>query len=374
MGARMTRVTPRSTRLALMLAMPAFALGMLAAPPKAEAVPDHFYGVVAQALMTDEEYNLMNRAGVGTLRLQIGWPVVQAGKGRCQAGAAAGVCDWRLYDLLAGDAAERGIELFPYLLNVPPYIAKDPETPPVRSKRAKKGWSKFVTAAAKRYGPGGTYWETVFPLEHPGAKPKPIKRWQVWNEPSAQPFWHPKPRPREYGKLVKITSRALTKVDKDAYIVLAGLFGTPTVGIDQPDFIRAVYRTPRVERYFDAVAIHPYGPNIARVKFQVKWALDEIKRAGDRKADLWISEIGWASDRLHNQLGVGKKGQARMLRKALKLFKRKRSGWNIEAVNWYAWQDTDAEGFCDFCRRSGLINVKGETKPSYDAFRKIARR
>ncbi len=352
--------------LATMIATTAVAAAC-AAP--AQAVPERFYGVVAQGGFDQGDFTLMEEAEVGTLRVQLGWPIVQGAEGRCQAGAQVGVCDWRLYDELAGLAAERGIELFPYLLNVPSFIANDAEKPPIHNKRARQGWTDFVQAAAKRYGPGGVYWETVFPITHPLADPVPIEHWQIWNEPSAEPFWHPKPKPREYGKLVKLTSKAITDVDPGAYIVLAGLFGTPTIGIDQPEFLRGLYKVPKIERYFDSVAIHPYGPDLDRVKFQVDWALDEMRRAGDQKADLWISEIGWASDHLHNQLGVGRKGQAKMLKKSFGLFRKKQKAWNIEAVNWYAWQDTDQAGFCDFCRRSGLVNINQEPKPAYDAFR-----
>jgi hypothetical protein len=358
-------------RTTLLLALLIAAFAALASPAQAAKPP--FYGVVTQLPLSDHEDDLMKQAGVGSLRVQMGWPLVQAQEGRCQAGAQTGICDWAAYDQLIGGLAARGIETFPYLLNTPPFIANDPNAPPVRSKRARDGWSEFVEAAAKRYGPGGTYWSSLYPLQYPLADPVPIRHWQVWNEPSAQPFWKPKPKTREYAKLVKLTSKAITSVDEDAYIVLAGLFGTPTVGIDQPDFIRGLYKVPKIERYFDAVAVHPYGPDLDRVKFQVDWALDEMRRAGDRKADLWISEIGWASDRVHNQLGVGKKGQAKMLTKSFKLFKKKRKKWNLVAVNWYAWQDVESEGFCDFCRRSGLIDLNQQPKPAYDAFRDAAK-
>jgi hypothetical protein len=360
-------------RIRSLLAASLLAAGIAAgAAAPAQAVPDHFFGVVAQGLPPDSDFDLMQEAGAGTLRLQLGWPQVQSVEGRCQAAAQVGVCDWRAYDQIVGNAAARGIEAFPYALNTAHFIANDPDIPPVRSKEAREGWTGFLAAAAKRYGPGGAFWETVYPIDHPLADPVPIRHWQIWNEPSAQPFWHPKPKPREYAKLVKMSSKAITGVDPTAYIVLAGLFGTPTVGIDQPRFLRKLYATPKIERYFDAVAIHPYGPDLDRVRFQVDWALDEMKRAHDRKADLWISEIGWASDHVHQQLGVGRKGQAKMLRKSFDLFRRNRRQWNLEAVDWYAWQDTDASGYCDFCRRSGLINVSGEPKPSYDAFKREA--
>lgn len=360
-------------RKTFVLAIALAAFAALAAAP-AQAAKPPFYGVVTQEPLSDHEDDLMRDAGVGTLRVQLGWPLVQSAEGHCQASAATGVCDWTSYDRLVGGLASRGIETFPYLLNVPGFIATDPNTPPVRSKRARNAWSDFVEAAVKRYGPGGAYWDTAYPLEHPLADPVPIRHWQVWNEPSAEPFWKPKPKTREYGKLVKLTSKAITSVDEDAYVALAGLFGTPTVGIDQPDFIRGLYRVKKIERYFDAVAIHPYGPDLDRVEFQVDWALDEMRRAGDRKADLWISEIGWASDHVHKQLGVGRKGQAKMLEKSFELFRKKRAKWNLVAVNWYAWQDVDGSGFCDFCRRSGLIDVQKEPKPSYEAFRRQAAR
>lgn len=357
---------------AILAALAASLAGAATLATPSHALPANFYGVVAQGAFTEADYDRMSEAGVGTVRAQFTWPVIQQAEGRCQADAQVGVCDWSVYDDLVGDLASRGIEFFPYLLNVPRFVARDPDTPPVRSKRARNAWTGFVEAAAKRYGPGGAYWETVYPVDHPLADPIPIENWQIWNEPSAAPFWHQEPKPREYGKLVKITSRAITGIDPDAYIVLAGLFGTPTIGIDQPEFLRKLYKVPRIERYFNAVAIHPYGPDLARVRFQVDWALDEMRRADDRRAGLWISEIGWASDRLHNQLGVGRKGQARMLKKSFRMFRDKRREWNIEAVNWYAWQDTDDQGFCDFCRRSGLVNVDREPKLSYDAFRELA--
>ena len=344
------------------------------AAPSAGAAPPRFYGVVTQGALTGTDFDLMRSAGVGTLRVQFGWPVVQSSAGDCQADQQVGVCDWRHYDELIGNAAARGVQVFPYLLNSPKFISDDHNTPPVRSQEAKQGWSDFVSAAVQRYGPNGAYWSSLYPVEHPGAGAIPITDWQVWNEPSAKPFWSPKPKVSEYAELVKLTSQTITAVDPDAYIALAGVFGTPTVGIDLPKFLRSLYKVKGIERYFDAVAVHPYSPNIAGVKLQVDWALDEMRRAGDRNADLWISELGWTSDRSQKPYGVGQKGQAKMLNKAFQLFERKRRAWNLRAVNWYAWQDTNEPGFCDFCLRSGLVSVDREPKPSYDAFQKLAGR
>lgn len=359
-------------RVATVVAALAF---VLAAAAPASAAPRDFYGVVTQAGLAGSDYDLMREAGVGTLRFQLTWPVVQGTEGSCDPTGATGTCDWGPYDRVIGEAAARGVQAFPYLLNTPDWVAADREDPPVRTEQARRAWSDFVAAAVGRYGPGGVYWSTAFATDHPGASAVPIEDWQVWNEPSATPFWHPKPNAREYGELVELTSTAITGVDPDAYIVLGGVFGTPIQeigGIPARKWIRKVYRTPGIERHFDAVAIHPYGPDLEKVKMQVGWARDEMRKAGDRGADLWISEIGWASDHVHNQLGVGRKGQAKMLRKMYRMFARKRDEWNVESVDWYAWQDIDSEDYCDFCRRSGLVDVQQRPKPSFDAFKEVA--
>ncbi len=245
----------------------------------------------------------------------------------------------------------------------------------MRSATARDAWSGFVEAAVERYGPGGAYWATNYPVDHPGADPVPIEQWQVWNEPSADAVLGSE---TEAGRV-----RGARQADLEGdHGCRPGCLRGPRRALRHADrgvggialrkFLRAFYKTPKIERYFDSAAIHPYGPDLKRVRFQVEWARDEMKRAGDRNADLWISEIGWASDRLHNQLGVGPQGQAKMLTKMFKMFREKRSKWNIAGVSWYAWQDTDSPGFCDFCRRSGLVDVNNQRKPSYDAYAKLA--
>ena len=121
-------------RTILVFATLTAALAVVAASP-AQAAKPPFYGVVTQTPLSEHEDDLMKQAGVGTLRVQLGWPIVQAPEGRCQASAQVGVCDWAAYDSLIGGLAERGIEIFPYLLNVPGFIAKNPNTPPMRSRR-----------------------------------------------------------------------------------------------------------------------------------------------------------------------------------------------------------------------------------------------
>ena len=58
--------------------------------------------------------------------------------------------------------------------------------------------AQFVKQAILRYGPRGTFW-----TENPTLPRKPLRTWQVWNEPNFK-YFVAKPNPAEYGRLVKL--------------------------------------------------------------------------------------------------------------------------------------------------------------------------
>jgi hypothetical protein len=64
----------------------------------ASAAPRGFYGVVAQGNFNDTDFELMQRAGVETLRFQLTWPQVQPTGGPCEPSSDSGTCDWSEYD------------------------------------------------------------------------------------------------------------------------------------------------------------------------------------------------------------------------------------------------------------------------------------
>ena len=68
-------------------------------------------------------------------------------------------------------------------------------------------WSSFLKAAVARYGAGGTFWG-----ENPTVPSKPVKAWQIWNEPNFK-YFVAHPNPTEYGKLVKLSSTAIKAID-----------------------------------------------------------------------------------------------------------------------------------------------------------------
>ena len=374
----------RAGRRAGALALGALVLAALVpvAPASAAGAPPEFYGVVSQAGLAAEDFASMKQNGINVMRIQLSWKKVQPTEGECESSLPVppdvGVlvtCDWRYYDRIFGGAAAAGVELMPYVLNVPPWISEHENAPPIRSDEERQAWSDWLGAAVRRYGPNGTFWAEQYPQQHPGAAPLPIRRWQVWNEPSDGTFWHPQPNAAEYGDLVELTAASIRAVDPGAEIILAGVFGTPTEengGIDAKPYLKSLFKSRDLGPSFTSLALHPYGPTLKRSLGQVKRARKVFKQAGFGDRPLWLTEIGWASGGQHAQLSKSPAEQAKLLRKAYGAYEERRAAWRIAGVTWFAWQDTDDRNACAFCSHAGLVTLDRQPKPALAAYRRVA--
>jgi hypothetical protein len=318
------------------------AVGLFGAPA-AEA--GSFHGVVAQGGLRDVDYSRMDRGKVGTLRVRVGWRNIQP-----TAGASPGSWDWANLDGIMEAAAENGVRVLPAFTGPSPRGAKTPPT----NKASRKGFARFVGAVADRYGGR-------------------LGAYQIYNEQNGPAFWRARPNPRKYGKLLKAAAKKITRNDRRSEIVLGGMFGTPSGpgAINSWNYLKRLYNVRGVKRAFDTIAIHPYSPNLRGIRYQVRKIRSAARSHGDSRAKLRITEFGWGSSR-HGNLNVGRKGQARMLKKSFRLFERKRHAWKIKGVNWFSWQD-DRSGVCSFCRSAGLFTQARKPKPSWAAFKRVAR-
>ena len=126
-------------------------------------------------------------------------------------------------------------------------------------------------AAVARYGPNGSFW-----TENPGVPKRPIRTWQIWNEPNFK-YFVAKPNPAEYGKLVKLSYTALKAADPGAKMILAGLFARPqrrpqrqpantkaSTGTPPTSSNRCTRRRPGIKTRFNGVALHPYTVTLPR--------------------------------------------------------------------------------------------------------------
>jgi hypothetical protein len=339
--AQMERQGRSMIRRTVLAAATVAALALSGAPA---AQAGEFHGVVSQGPLQSSDYTLMNNANVGTLRIPVRWANP----------------NWDGLDALVHRAAINGIRVLPILDGPSPFGGAP------TSKAERRSFASFAAQVANRYGRGGSFWATLgFSV--------PITAYQIYNEQNGRAYWDGRPNPRAYGKLLRGASKAINRQDRRAEIVLGGMFATPSGrgSITSWAYLNKLYKVRGVKRAFDTVAVHPYSKSLRGIKYVIGKARRVMRKNRDR-AKLRITEFGWGSARRGGPFNVGRRGQARMLRKAFRLFEGNRRAWKLKGVNWFAFQDA-ATG-CYFCPSSGLVEADRDTKPSYRAFKRAARR
>jgi hypothetical protein len=328
-----------------------------AARPAHPRLPEGFFGVVTPGDVDAGDLARM-RGSVGTLRFPVYWPQVEP---------VSGIYDFSRLDALVGDAADQGIELLPFVVATPPWLGGDAVRPPIWTARARGAWKRFLRALVSRYGPDGAFWQGR-------QRREPIRRWQIWNEPNFVIFWHPRPAPAQYAKLLRLAAAAIRGRDPGAEIVLAGV-APVGAGFLPWTYLRRLYRVPGVKRSFDLVALHPYAVRVGKVAAQIELARQAMIEAGDGKTQVLVSELGIASHGdIPSAFVLGELGQARYLRRAFGLLLERRRRWRIAGVDWYAWRDIPrADPHCGFCQGAGLLRLDGSAKPAWWAYRRLAR-
>jgi polysaccharide biosynthesis protein PslG len=351
-----------ATLLALLIALTAAA--------SAQAVPKTFFGTMSQTALGAADFQHMGQAKVGTLRTGIDWASTDPTPGD----------DYNFggFDAQVREAAQQGITVLPYVVGTPGWVADlEGSKCDVAANRCgifaphtKAGlgaFQTFVADLARRYGPNGIFWQ-----QNPSLPEQPIEAWQIWNEQNSPTFYGPKPNVKHYAKLLKAAHNGISSVDPSAEVLVGGMFGTPLHGrkpaISSWNFLAKLYDVKGSKKYFDGVSIHPYAPKLVNVQLQVDKMRDAMKAAHDTGAEIWITEVGWASGGPTNPLVRGNRGQAQRLNEAFDYFLSKRRAFHIRTVIWYSWQDTTDRGPCEWCQGSGLLKQNGAEKPSYHAF------
>lgn len=341
----------------------------LATPQAGSAkAPQSFFGTSPQAPLLAEDYDRMAEARVGSLRFEIHWAAVNP---------SPGSFSWTGTDAIVREAAESGISLLPVLYATPQWVAEldgrdctPSECLPYgpKSAAAMDAFVSFAREVAERYGRGGEFWAA-----NPLVPERPLEVMQILNEQNSPTFYKPKPKVAKYAKLLELTDRAIGEIDPTIDIVLGGMFGTPLGGrkpaLSSWKFLEKLYDVKGSKRWFDGVAPHPYASKLKKVRAQVELMRDEMKRAHDRNADLWVTEVGWASDGPSHPLNKGRQGQARSLADLYDFFLGKRRAWNVQTVTWFSWRDVPADdGICTWCPYSGLVDKDLEGKPSLSKY------
>lgn len=409
--------TGRSRRCAAGTFATALATLALAVPASGQPL----YGVVPQdgALPAASDLELMPSAGIKSIRLMAHWPTVEPNRGLGY--------NWGVLDSVVRQMVAHDIQPYLFFYGTPDWAARndghncqrDCSIYPPSTPETRRAFADFAKAAVERYGPGGDFWEAPVPTSPPAptggealpcdpvpdplgcpppppppvdnpppppteapcecTTPRPIQTWQIWNEQNSPKYFAPSASIETYAAMVREVGGAIKSADPSAEVVLGGIWGPNTaknVVVPVRSYLKQLYRVNRIEDSFDSIALHPYSQNVAGSLEQIESARKILKRNGDRKVGLWISEIGWAADGPKGDPYVkGLQGQARLLARALKAYERKQRAFRLRGVFWYSWRDRPGgDKICSWCGSAGLRASDGSAKPAWRAFKRVATR
>jgi hypothetical protein len=362
-------------RCAITLAAACVALGLGAGSAQAAG----FIGVVNPFLgrctgtqpdgdcLAGKDLKRMSQANLKVVRWGFRWAIVQPEPGDHR---------WGVTDQVIGALASRGIRVLPVMTGTPRWAGPSYGTAPVQTSVARKGWSNFLKASIRRYGPGGDYWTdpSLYRSSHPNRPIKPITTWQIWNEQNIR-MGAQHVQPGNYVRLMKISHDAIHAADRRAHILLGGMPGY--VRTKAWVYLNKLYAHRGFKRQFDAVAVHPYSGDVRHVFVQLRAMRRVMRQHGDARKSLWITELGWGSDppKKDQPINKGPKGQRQYLRYVFSLLRQYHKRWDIPHAFWYRWRDPppDTPG-CTFCTSSGLFFHNQKPKPAWKAFLNVTTR
>jgi hypothetical protein len=352
--------------------------GLAATAPAAMALPGDFWGVSPQATPSVEQFQRLRTGGVDSVRIPISWAAVQPSSGAEASFSAS--------DQLVAGAAAAGLNVLPFVYDAPSWAvtqarvpgssAKAPKTLPVKTGAQRTAWANFLKLLVGRYGPGGSFWRAS-----PALPESPIRTWQIWNEENFK-YFVARPSPSDYGKLIDVSYAALKSADPGAKLVLGGMFarpkeaefkGKPIQAYFATDFLDQVYSsTPGIKKKFVGVALHPYTTKYQQLTPDVEEFRAVLKANHDAGKGLWITEIGWSSEKpsAGDSFAKGPAGQAAQLKGAFNLIKRNQARWKLQRVYWFSVDDQANN--CNFCGGSGLFGEGFAPKRSWFEYVKFA--
>jgi hypothetical protein len=364
---------PRSPARLLVLAV---ALAGLALPMAADArVPQGFYGVMwdraatqAPADEQEAQWSLMAQSGVESVRTVFSWASAQRLPGI--------PTNFEATDRLVEMASRHNIKLVPVVLGTPTWAAQLPGeagSPPAKVE----DYTAYLQQLVLRYGPAGSFWD-----HRPDLTRRPLREWQIWNEPHLGVYWNTKGRDDnawapEYAALLRASKRAIEDIDPGATIVLAGL----------ADFswkhLARLFRH-RIRRQFDVAAFNLFTGRPRNVLTGVRLFRRALRRGGMRRTPIWLTETTWPAGKgrvprpkpaWQRAWYTTDEGMASRLRAVYSLAARNRKRFGLERLFWYTWASAYRDG--DLFDYAGLVRYADgvfEARPALEAYAASARR
>jgi hypothetical protein len=316
-----------------------------------------------------EEWNTIQNSGAYYFRM----PIHKA--------ATSNGTNWTYYDKVFRAAAERGVTILPVL---GPDGSLSPSTgwePPDTD------WQQWVKAVVRRYGYNGQFFQET------GIPQRPALAWELMNEENLG--WINEEgkfvayRGKAYGKWALYTGEAIQAASREqaggsTQVLFGGLLTTVTSesGVPWTVFLKDAYAAaPGLRSVLTGIAFHPYAlsaTNAAPVEATTKEVNTFVHTSlvvkntvglNDLGKTLWITELGWPVQ----YGGAPANGfeaevrQARLLKENFNYLKSVPASYNLSAVIWYNYRDSDYKGGW-WQYRSGLRDEMGNFRQSWFTF------
>ena len=306
-------------------------------------------------------------AGVGFLRQTFDWAQIERRKGEY---------DLSYHDRWVADAAAHGLRVLPILFNPPRFRRAGPRKREVygtwRPKRA-SDLGRFGARLIRRYGPEGTLWTDP---DFAGTPKVPIRSWQIWNEPNLKVYWQPTANPVEYARMMRVVYPMMKRADRNAEIVSAGI---PDSRLSNPNVWIWLERFYEADggKWIDSLAFHPYARTAKDVFGKLRTVRELMARHGERRAGLWMTEIGWATSGPKSQYTLSESKAAYEIGSLFRRFAKNRRELRLRGMTYYTWRDKEPypPRYLDIWGlHAGLHEVDGDRKRTYYAFKRAAGR
>ena len=295
------------------------------------------------------ELDTLKQNGVGWVRIDVGWPMIQPQRGEFDTGWGVPFVEKQI------DAARaRGLKVLVTFWRTP-------------------GWANGDKSAVTLPNDPQDYADALgYVVQRWKGK---VAAWEIWNEPNTVDFMNP-PDPIRYAALLRAAYKSAKAADPAAKVLFGG-----TMYVDT-DWIERVYAAG-VSGSFDIMGVHPYmGKADAPPETKDtgdRWnmthvdALVELMRAhGDADKPIWFTEFGWSvhandADTAVWARGVNEAQQADFLGRTVELV---RNNWpQVRTIIWYnsrdkATGDAHQDGF-------GLMRRDFSPRPVLDRIRSI---
>jgi hypothetical protein len=332
-------------------------------PPRA---PRGFFGVMANGPLDrpdvdlDAETAVMRRSGVESERLEIAWDRAEPQPGDLR---------FAPVDRKVLAAARQGLDVLALVVRCPAWAAREPGQP-FSPPKDPALYGDFLRAAVARYGPGGSLW-----AEHLDVPARPVRHWQVWNEPNLPAYFRRQPFAEPYARLLAAGHDAVKAADPAATVVMAGLANFSWRAL--AELFRA--RTPL---RFDVAAVHPFSGRPSNSLKIVRLNRRVLDRNGAARKPIWLTELTWSSAKGRKRSIVRnwettERGQAERLAQAYRLYLGARRALGLQRIFWYTWATVDrnsANSFDYSGLRTRRPGGRFADKPALAAFRALARR